>query len=146
MTLNPFADQQAILARLETLAQPVYETIDDIEQMPRDASGAIKPFIEVDFSTLTATVRNRTFAGDGAQPHETSMNVVAYGRSKEIVRQIGGLLMEPNFLIGWTPSINCSTMVASGGSPFRVSMGARPTVYALRTTFRFTINLATQSS
>lgn len=146
MTLNPFTDQQAIIARLETLAQPVYETIDDIQEMPRDASGALLPFVEVDFGTLTATVRNRSFAGDGAQPHETYMFVTAYARNKEMVRQIVGHILEPGFLIGWTPSVNVSTMVANGGSQFEMRSETRPTIYALRTTFRFSVNLATQSS
>jgi len=145
MTLNPYTDQQAIIARLSTLAQPVYETIDDIQVMPRDASGSILPFVEVDFGTLTATIANRSFAGDGAQPHETYMFVTVYARNKEMVRQIVGHILEPNFLIGWTPSVNASTMVANGGSQFQIRSETRPTIYALRTTFRFTVNLATQN-
>ena len=141
--LNPTADQEAILAHLEDLlTQPIEETVDDVQLMPRSANGKILPFFEIEFGALTPTPRGRTFAGEDAQTHDTYFFMTAYGPSKKVVRQMSNRLYDQGVLVGWSPSINAAGLYAGGSTPFSIYDEVRPTIYALRCTFRFNVNNA----
>lgn len=145
MTLNPYVDQEAILARVQELATPVFDTIDDLQELERDAAGRIRPVAEVTFGTLFPTSRGRTFAEEDAQPHETYFFITAYGPTKQAVRSIMGECMNAQFLVGWSPSQNASGIYAGGGTEFTVTAVDRPSIYAQRQTFRLILNLANQT-
>lgn len=145
MTLNPYVDQELILARVKQITTPVYESIDDIQVMPRFGNGTLKPVVEVSFGIQFPTARGRTFAEESAQPHESYFFVIAYGANKQTVRSIMGDLMRPEFLIGWSPSQNASGLWGGDGTEYTIRSETRPTIYAQRTTFRWVGNLASQS-
>lgn len=143
--LNPTEDYELILARVSEIATPVHETIDDIQTLPRFGNGVLKPVVEVSFGMPIPTASNRSFGEEWAQPHETYFFVTAYAGNKADVRRILGSLMKPAFLIGWSPSINCSGIWGGGGTEYTVTSDPRPTIYASRLTFRLAVNTANQS-
>lgn len=145
MTLNPFDDQELILTRVKTMATPVYETVDDIQLLPRFDDGTLKPLVEISFGTLFPTARGRTFAEEFYQPHETYFFLTAYAGDKATVRAIMGDCMRAGFLVGWSPSLNASGLYAGGGTEFTVTAVERPSIYAQRQTFRYVGNLANQT-
>lgn len=148
MTLNPNADQSLILARIKTQATPATEEIGDLQTMPRFTNQKLRPIIEVDFGAVTASATSRTFAEEWAQPQDGYFFVTVYAGEKAQVRSVMGHLMRPGFLVGWSPSINCSAIWGGGGGSGGIedAVVAGATIWYQRATFRFRSNLALQSN
>jgi len=144
MGLDISADQAAILAKIESYPTAVYETIPDDSALQLLPNGQIKPFLVVTFGPFTAFATDLTWMPENYQPQSTFVIVTAFAADKGTARSVMNFTTAQ--LVGYSPSANCTALIAGTGRGYTVDAQNSPTRYAVEQVFRFSVNMASQTA
>lgn len=142
MTLNPYADQQAILAKANTeMAQNVVEGVADGVTIEWDVTGMfVVPYIAASFGTPVAAGVGRSISVEAKQPTDLRVAFACVASSPDIARQISGKLVDE--MTGFYASNNAGPLALIGGAQYTMRLDAKPTLYVSEVYFRFSSNMA----
>ncbi len=128
MTLNPFSDQEALVAYFQgQLAQDVLE---DGFPEPGEmtwVNGVLVPYVVIDFGMPVATADGRSIAGEEKQPTVQRVVLSAVASSGKVAREIAGKIVE--VATGYSISNNTGPLRLVGGGNFTLQVENRPSVY-----------------
>jgi hypothetical protein len=140
MTVNPYADQEALAAYFRTqLAQDVLE---DGYPEPGDmpwTNNILVPYIVIDFGSPVATTQGRSVAGEEKQPTSQRVVLSAVASSGKVAREIAGKIAEVG--TGYSVSSNTGPLRLVGGGQFSQVVESKPTVYVSEVYFLYWANL-----
>ena len=142
MAADATDEVEAIITRLKTLVGGrVWESaLPDDEDPPRLASGAVAPYIVVDFGAPVRSTRDRNIAsGELGQPHILPLNVACVAGDIATARAVAKAVF--NLLVDWAPSSSSDPIVAQGGyGSNRPSTERSPTRFVKGLFFETTVN------
>jgi hypothetical protein len=145
MAADADAEIEATLTRARTLVGGrVWESaLPDDANPPRDANGAIKPYIILDFGAVVRSTRDRTLAhGDLKQPHILPVNAACVAGDVATARAVQKALF--NLLVDWAPSSSADAYRAQGGyGSNRPATGNTPTRFVRGGFYETTVNNVT---
>lgn len=104
--ISTTAEVAAIMARLATLPEPVFEGVPQGYDIERDEWGENPGYRDVSFGSILPTSRTARTMGtaEGDQPHSWTFEVKHTAPSKSRVREMSQETDEA--LIGWAPTAN----------------------------------------
>ncbi len=141
MTINPYADQEALADYFRTeLAQDVLE---DGYPEPGDmpwTNNILVPYVVIDFGSPVATTQGRSVAGEEKQPTSQRVVLSAVASSGKVAREIAGKIAEVG--TGYSVSSNTGPLWLVGGGQFSQQGESRPTVHVSEVNFIYLANMA----
>lgn len=142
MTLNPYVEQQAILAKSGTeMPQPVIEGMADGVPLTWSADNTrVNPYIAVSFGAPVAAGEGRSIAGEALQPTDLRVAFACVASDATVARQISGKLVAE--MTGFIASDNCGPLQLIGGAQYTIRKDAKPTLYVSEVFYLWSSNQA----
>lgn len=141
MTVNPYARQQEILAKVRELPfLPIFEGgVPDGEAIPKDAQGRIKPHVAVNFAGMTDPPKKYNgIEGAEKDSFEQQFSVHAVAGDDDASRQVLNQVLR--HLLGFAPYGCGQIRPAFFAGVGQISSLAQPTRYSAVQAFRFLMN------
>lgn len=130
-----------IMAELKALVHDhAYETrVPDGEELPRDPSGKVSPYIIARFSQPYGSAQGRNIGREWGQPHRMSFTVLVISGDADWTRALMAKVLTT--LLGQNASLTSSDIEATGGTAFGQGDPGSPSRFELAQFFRMTINV-----
>lgn len=145
MSFDGYAERTAIFTALEALAGGrVYRGVTDNVQLEHFNSGAIKPYINVQFGRPIPTAGDRGMGvGEDKQPYLMAFTIECYGADGDTAERLAADVT--NLLINFTPNPpNSGPIKGAGGFSYTKPIEqSRPTRFAEDCFFQVLINQST---
>jgi len=107
-SVDPTVEIAAIIAKLETLAAPVFEGIEQGTVLPTDGFGKA-PYRDVQPGSVIPAAKGRQLGvGEQSQPHIWAFQVSHFARTRKLSSALA--IETDKTLIGWSPSSNAGTI------------------------------------
>jgi hypothetical protein len=139
MALELLTTQDSIVARLNELAQDVYETsVPDDSKLRFDTSGMILPYIVIEFSDMYESPNGNGIVSSRYDTKLSYVIVSCVGPTERSVRQVAELVRDK--LTGYIPT-NAGEMKLTGGGVSFGRVESKPNRYINELAFTFPVNI-----